>query len=85
MMASKNGHGEVVGRLLTKGASMDVQNKAGSTALMRASYNGHGEVVDMLLAKGANCLPRMDLRLPRPEAASRQPEVHPRQAIGCQL
>ena len=48
ILASGQGHREVVEMLVGKGASMEVQNKNGWTALMTASQNGHGEVVIQL-------------------------------------
>ena len=41
IMASQNGHGEVVEKLLEKGASIDLQNKCGFNALLYASLKGH--------------------------------------------
>jgi ankyrin repeat protein len=53
MLASQNGHQEVVRALL--GAQADVNAKAGNgaTALMLASKNGHQEVVQLLKSAGA--------------------------------
>jgi len=53
MSASHKGHWEVVGKLLEKGAKVDLQEKEGWTALMLASQDGHMEVVGKLLEKGA--------------------------------
>lgn len=47
MVASANGHGEVVDKLLGKGASMDVQDKYGKTALMKASRNSYSRNQDV--------------------------------------
>ena len=48
----------VAALLLEKGASVDLQDKTGQTALILASENGHLEVVKQLLEKGA----RIDLK-----------------------
>ena len=55
MMASVNGHTEVMRALLTTGASMDMQDDVhGQTALMWASGGGHTETVSVLLTAGAS-------------------------------
>ena len=43
MLASQNGHTEVVKLLLEKEAQVDMQGKDGGSALMLASQNGHTE------------------------------------------
>ena len=48
IFASSYGLGE---KLLGKGASTEVKDKYGCTALMYAGKNGHGEVVEMLRSK----------------------------------
>ena len=48
MSASQNGHMEVVGKLLEKGAKVDLQKENGFTALMIASHFGRGEVEELL-------------------------------------
>ena len=53
MMASQNGHLDVVRVLLDKGAEVNAKRIDGTTALMVASQNGHREVVRELLEKGA--------------------------------
>ena len=53
MIASHDGHTEVVKLLLDKGAQVNMQGKDGGSALMIASQNGHTEVVKLLLDKGA--------------------------------
>ena len=53
MLASQNGHVEVVDKLLHHGATVDLQNKNGWSSLMVASQDGHVEVVDKLLHHGA--------------------------------
>ena len=40
MIASQNGHGEVVQLLLENGTQVDLQRKSRSSALMSASQNG---------------------------------------------
>ena len=57
MEASLHGHREVVEVLLGKGVSIDLQNKAGVTALMAASHAchaGHREVGEVVLRKRAS-------------------------------
>ena len=52
MMASANGHTEVVKLLLDNGADVNVKNTDdGVTALFMASANGHTEIVKLLLDK----------------------------------
>ena len=54
-VAAKNGHIEVVKRLLAKNADVDKARALdGATPLFAAAENGHTEVVKMLLAKNAN-------------------------------
>ncbi len=43
MIASRNGHAEVVKILLENGAEVNLQNKNGWSALMMASQYGHAE------------------------------------------
>ena len=54
MIASQNGHTEVVEQLLKEHANVNIQNKEGVTALMKASQNNHTEVVEQLLKEGAD-------------------------------
>jgi len=49
IIASENGHKEIVAFLLEKGVDIDQQNGNGYTALMLASQKGHKEIVQMLL------------------------------------
>ena len=51
MMASANGHTEIVKLLLDKGADVNVKNTYGITALFMASVHGHTEIVKLLLDK----------------------------------
>jgi serine/threonine-protein phosphatase 6 regulatory ankyrin repeat subunit B len=53
MLASYKGHIEIAKLLLEKGASLDIQNTNGNTALIRASSYGHTEIVEILIQKGA--------------------------------
>ncbi len=52
ILASQEGHTEVVKLLIDYGA--DVNGLNGNTALIAASYNGHKDVVQLLLRYGAN-------------------------------
>ena len=68
LVACKDGDMETVEKLLGKGASVDVQDKDGRTALMRASGHGHREVVEMLRSeinevKGASMLRSKSTRI----------------------
>ena len=54
MVASFQGHGEVIHELLEKGACLNMQDGDVSSTLMLASYHGDREVVEMLMGKGAN-------------------------------
>ena len=53
LIASLNGHPDVVALLLDKGANIETRNKGGLTALHAAAYGGHLDVVELLIAKGA--------------------------------
>jgi len=53
MLASRNGHKEVVKLLLKKGADVNAKNKGGWTALMLATLYGHKEIVEILKSYGA--------------------------------
>jgi len=54
ILASQNGHIEIVKSLLAKGANINEKNLYGITALIWAISEGHIEVVKSLLANGAN-------------------------------
>ena len=54
MVASKNGHQQVVELLLNEKADLNIQNNDGMTALMLASKNGHQQVVELLLNEKAD-------------------------------
>ena len=45
MLASENGHHEIVCSLLNAGANVNAANNDGMTSLMYASENGHHEIV----------------------------------------
>ena len=53
-MASQEGHGAIVRKLLASSADVNPQTKSGYTALMAASQEGHAAIVKELLAKGAD-------------------------------
>ena len=53
MMASQDGHEEIVKLLLDIGAGVNQTTQSGNTALILASQNGHEETVKLLLDKGA--------------------------------
>jgi ankyrin repeat protein len=53
MLASGEGHSEVVTFLLTKGAKVNTRDSTENTALIRAAVNGKTEIVELLLASGA--------------------------------
>ncbi len=53
MIATQNGHAEVVKVLLENGAQVNLQAEDGWSVLMIASKNGHAEVVQILLENGS--------------------------------
>jgi len=52
--ASRNGHVNIVKKLLDNGADVNAKNWGKSTALMNASRGGHVDVVKLLLDNGAD-------------------------------
>jgi len=54
IIASRNGHVQVVKMLLSAGADPDASNHSRATALSNASENGHLDVIKLLLDAGAN-------------------------------
>ena len=54
ILASSNGHKEIVEMLLEKGADVNAKDKYNATALIKASSNGHTEIVAKLLDAGAD-------------------------------
>jgi ankyrin repeat protein len=54
MVAAAHGHNEITALLLDHGASLNMQDKYGSTALIHAADFGRNEIVRMLLIHGAN-------------------------------
>lgn len=53
MIASENGHDQVVRILIDAGANLDDQDEFGKTALKLASTKGHSLIVEMLKEAGA--------------------------------
>ena len=53
MIASKNGHDEVITLLLDYGVDVNMLNEKGQYALMISSQHGHVQVVQLLLQRGA--------------------------------
>ena len=54
MLASQEGHCQVVRLLLERGAKVDLQDSKGWSALMLACQAGHCEVAELLLESGAD-------------------------------
>ncbi len=54
LYAAEDGCSDMVELLLKNGASLDIQNKRGTTALIAATLDGHSDVVRILLENGAN-------------------------------
>lgn len=54
MMAAKNGHAEIVARLLDAGADAGAPNANGTTPLMLAAAAGKADAVTLLLDRGAD-------------------------------
>ena len=54
MVASENGHTDVVRVLCDAGANKDAQCRNGTNAIMLASQNGHTDVVRVLCDAGAD-------------------------------
>ena len=52
--AAVKGHLELVRELLKRGASVDLPNSVGGTALMHAALNGHLSILLVLLQHSAN-------------------------------
>ena len=52
-VAAKNGHKEIVGLLLEKGAEVNARDRFQGTPLHWAVFYGHKEVAELLLVKGA--------------------------------
>jgi serine/threonine-protein phosphatase 6 regulatory ankyrin repeat subunit B len=53
MLASENGHADVVKELLVKGANVNLQARDGTMALSAASKEGHTDIVRLLINAGA--------------------------------
>ncbi len=51
LIASKNGHTEVVQFLLSRGANVNIQNAMGMTDLLWASVQGHTKIVQLLIGQ----------------------------------
>jgi len=63
MVASMQGHYQIVESLLRSGADVNVKDKQNWTALMKAADKGNLEVVKLLLANGADVLVADNVRL----------------------
>jgi ankyrin repeat protein len=53
-LASRNGHGKAVCKLIERGADLTAQNNNGWTPLHLASQMGHADVAHMLIERGAD-------------------------------
>jgi ankyrin repeat protein len=53
IMASSNGHKDIVDTLIAKGTDVNAKDNKGQTALMWASKNGKEDVVELLYQHGA--------------------------------
>jgi len=53
-VAAREGHQNLVGVLLDKGADLEAKDHLNNTALIRAAWGGHESVVRLLLNKGAD-------------------------------
>ena len=51
MFAAQNGEKNVVEILIANGANIDIKDKDGWTASMKAFYQGHVQIVELLLPK----------------------------------
>ncbi|MCG6147661.1 ankryin [Leptospira levettii] len=54
MIASKEGHTEIVSLLVSMRVDLDAKTRNGHTALMMAAYNRYPKIVKILLDAGAN-------------------------------
>ena len=54
LIASQEGHLDVVRELLARGANANTAANSGDTPLIQASWGGHVEIVRALLAAGAD-------------------------------
>ena len=54
MVASAEGHSEIVSLLVSSDADVNATRSTGWTALASASTAGHGEIVNLLLSNGAD-------------------------------
>jgi serine/threonine-protein phosphatase 6 regulatory ankyrin repeat subunit B len=53
ILASQNGHKEIVKTLLAKGADVNAKMNDGATALILASKKGYKEIKELLVGAGA--------------------------------
>ena len=54
MWAARNGHLDTVEALVDAGASLDLQEKYGKTAIDQATYHDNPAVVRLLVGRGAD-------------------------------
>ena len=52
--ATDTGHKKIVELLISKGASVNVKDRLGSTPLHKAAFNGDKEIAELLIAKDAD-------------------------------
>ena len=76
MVASMEGHSQVVEHLLEADANVNLQNQDGMTALMSAAFAGHEEIAETLLHHGADPLLEMSNGVRAHQLASSEGHEH---------